>query len=380
MDFIIQNINLFLVFTLIIQALLFAILFLRSDRNNPLRILGLYELSYFITYFLILFYLIDETRLFVFSYYFLIPLLATFPVLFYFFIRKLSRGSLSGTDLLHFIFPAILLIANIFIISPLSFDEKYSVIYKKSIMDSNSGYQEIFMFLNGMLYPLLLKIQPFIYILFCTKEILSVRKRISEEYSFSEAINLKWAIEFLVIFSVLFIFSFFLKSDTYNISFVLFVNLIIGIEGVHFSNRALMPIINLENLYEPSPVQDKKYMQSSLKEEDKTELYEKIIEYITARKLYLNPDLRLTDIAQGLSTNRQYISQAINERSGTNFYHFINQLRIKEFIQQCHTEQFRNKTIEGMGSMIGFKSKSSFFSEFKRVYGCTPKEYLKVNT
>lgn len=379
MDFLLEHINILLVFAITIQALLFAILLFRSRKRHPEKILGYYELVYFLTYSSALLYLTGDYTLFLVAYYFVIPFLATFPVLFFLFIKKLVRGYLQRNDILHFVFPAALLLTNLIILPFLGPSEKYAVIFERSVIDEDHALQKAFLLVNGILYPTLLRLQPFVYIILCLKEIIFLRKKIQEEFSYSKGINLRWAVEFLVIFTLLFVMSILVKNETFSYSFVLLVNLIIGIESIQFRNRIFELAVLWEKPDETEPLNDRKYIGSALTEEDKKPLYDRIQEYFITGKKYLDPDLRLTDVANALGTNRQYISQVINELSGNNFYHFVNYFRVKEFMEQYQSEQFKNKTIEGISSMVGFKSKSSFFNEFKRINGCTPKEFMKAN-
>lgn len=52
--------------------------------------------------------------------------------------------------------------------------------------------------------------------------------------------------------------------------------------------------------------------------------------YIRRKKPYLNPDLRITDMASDLLTNRTYMSAFINREYGMHFSRYINHLRLKE--------------------------------------------------
>ena len=52
--------------------------------------------------------------------------------------------------------------------------------------------------------------------------------------------------------------------------------------------------------------------------------------YIRKEKPYLNPKLRITDVAAALNTNRSYVSSFINKEYGMNFCRYINRLRLEE--------------------------------------------------
>lgn len=50
--------------------------------------------------------------------------------------------------------------------------------------------------------------------------------------------------------------------------------------------------------------------------------------YVREKKPYLNPKLRITDLATELKTNRSYLSTFINCEYGMNFSRFVNRCRL----------------------------------------------------
>ena len=62
------------------------------------------------------------------------------------------------------------------------------------------------------------------------------------------------------------------------------------------------------------------------------ELEEKIRHALTVQKLYLNPNLKLSDIADAVESNSKYVSLVMNERFDS-FYAEVNRLRIKAAIK-----------------------------------------------
>ena len=56
----------------------------------------------------------------------------------------------------------------------------------------------------------------------------------------------------------------------------------------------------------------------------------KLDSFMSKRKPYLNPKLRIVDLAQGLNTNRTYLSGFINREYGMNFSRYINRYRLQE--------------------------------------------------
>ena len=72
----------------------------------------------------------------------------------------------------------------------------------------------------------------------------------------------------------------------------------------------------------------------------------------------------------------RYLSQVINAHTGLNFYDFISQYRIEE-AKKILSEPFTNKTVLEVLYEVGFNSKSSFNTAFKKFTGVTPTHYKK---
>jgi AraC-like DNA-binding protein len=90
-----------------------------------------------------------------------------------------------------------------------------------------------------------------------------------------------------------------------------------------------------------------------------------------------NPKLNLTEFAQLLGVNTNYISQLINSETGLNFNRYLNQKRVIEAGRRLQDSRFDPYTVEGIGQSVGFHSKSSFYAAFKEQWGCSPAVYRK---
>lgn len=102
---------------------------------------------------------------------------------------------------------------------------------------------------------------------------------------------------------------------------------------------------------------------------------ERIVEVIEKKQLYLQTDLRITDICDLLSTNRTYISQAINNHLGGNFSDFINRYRLQYAKEILSDHSNDNYTIESLAEQAGFSSAASMNRTFRKVEGITPHQY-----
>ncbi len=101
------------------------------------------------------------------------------------------------------------------------------------------------------------------------------------------------------------------------------------------------------------------------------------LERLISEKFFLMPGATLYNISKKLNTNTTYLSKIINDYKGKNYSEFLNELRINEAILQISEEDILKKfTLEGFAHELGFKSKSSFNSAFKKYTGFTPSEFI----
>lgn len=61
-----------------------------------------------------------------------------------------------------------------------------------------------------------------------------------------------------------------------------------------------------------------------------SQLLTRLIHLFENKKVYLNPDLTLQEVARELGTNRTYLSRLINSHFDQNFSAFVNTYRAKE--------------------------------------------------
>lgn len=106
-------------------------------------------------------------------------------------------------------------------------------------------------------------------------------------------------------------------------------------------------------------------------------IYNRMINIIEEEKLYRNPNLRISDVADKLSISPNYLSRIINEACNEGFNEIINNYRVNEVISLIKNGDFKNKTLFSLAQQAGFSSKSTFQSTFKKITGKTPSEYKK---
>ncbi len=119
------------------------------------------------------------------------------------------------------------------------------------------------------------------------------------------------------------------------------------------------------------------YLKASQKIGEAT--FSRINNYITEEKKYLTLDISLSSISEKFDISDGYLSKLINEHTGKNFNTYINELRVERSKKILIDETYNQYTIESIGLECGFKSKSNFYSTFKKITGKTPNQYKKQN-
>lgn len=123
-----------------------------------------------------------------------------------------------------------------------------------------------------------------------------------------------------------------------------------------------------------------KYKDSRLDEADKAAIYRRACEVMDNGGEILHVDFSIRRLAELVGTNYRNMSQVINEKAHCNFNTFLNQYRIRHACKMMNdVKTYGNYTIEGYSTSVGFKSRNTFVTSFKRVTGLTPSEYLRIN-
>lgn len=94
------------------------------------------------------------------------------------------------------------------------------------------------------------------------------------------------------------------------------------------------------------------------------------------KKLFCNPVLTRKDLSDLLGTNEIYLADSIRKCSeGMTVKEYITMHRLKYVCYLLSTQ--RELTIDTIGEMAGFNSRSTYFRLFRETYGLTPTEFRK---
>ena len=118
-----------------------------------------------------------------------------------------------------------------------------------------------------------------------------------------------------------------------------------------------------------------KYAKSTLMTPDKARLLEILEIQIRSGAYLIQPDASLKGMAKLLGTTGHNLSQLLNESKGMTFFELQASVRIREARKLLQNESHQHLKIEEIANQVGYASKSSFNTSFKKITGQTPSEY-----
>lgn len=118
--------------------------------------------------------------------------------------------------------------------------------------------------------------------------------------------------------------------------------------------------------YDTAEVDNKEYI-----------LAQTIISEINEKKLYLNPDFSIAIAANHFSIPSHHISFILNTHIKKSFPDIICELRIDHSIQLLKDNSNKKYTMEAIGNISGFNSRTTYYVSFKKITGISPNVYLQ---
>jgi AraC-like DNA-binding protein len=218
-------------------------------------------------------------------------------------------------------------------------------------------------------------------------KLVSIYKKASVQfYSDSKNMNVSWLYTTLVFFIAVTIISALngLFAQTIWVKYYLFVFNFIILSLLFYVIRILLKALRKPGFFSISGEDDYKtepaeFLNKNRPVTGNSEAAKMLIQYVENKKPYLNPELTLDQLASQLSLKPRVLSNVINEELGHNFYDFINRRRIEEASRLLTNPKDRKITVLEVLYEVGFNSKSSFNTLFKKYTGLTPSEFKKKN-
>lgn len=91
-------------------------------------------------------------------------------------------------------------------------------------------------------------------------------------------------------------------------------------------------------------------------------------------KLFLQDNLSLNKLSEAIAETENHISETLSQCLQTNFFQYVNGFRVEAAKQELKD---RNKLVTSVAYDVGFNSKSTFNTAFKKIVGYSPSAYRK---
>ena len=214
-------------------------------------------------------------------------------------------------------------------------------------------------------------------------EILIYRKVLRQIQSTVGRINLIWLENMMILFCLI------LLLDIVDL-FIVSLDLYNGISSIHVALLILVNMMFYKGFKQPELFlgisnNEREFFKSEknnsiiVTQEDKKDA-NKINEFLNINEVYTDSELSLEDLANYLEMPSRRVSFLINNVLNQNFMSFINSYRIRKATNKLANSEDKNETISEIMYDVGFNSKSSFNTLFKKQTGLTPTEYKKKHT
>lgn len=310
----------------------------------------------------------------------------------YLYVRALTARTefrLAGKTWLHFV-PFATSIALLAPFLSLSNSETVGLIYFDADVSDKLGLWV----LGGILVQLLPIPIIATYIVLSVRQLVAHGRKIRDQFSSIEHISLVWLRNLLIALGSLYLLYVFALFSSEFIGLeqtaekVLNLATIVVIYTMGYLGLRQPAIFSAPKPYPASAAgaltpaaektresRPKKYRRSALDEDMSRALMQELERHMVTTEPFLESDLTLAELAKQLSISTNYLSQVINEQTGSNFFDFVNRYRVDAAKRMLANPERASSSVLAIGMDAGFNSKTAFYGAFRKHLGQTPRQY-----
>lgn len=226
-----------------------------------------------------------------------------------------------------------------------------------------------------------LHLQSIIYLTACFIVLKRAKKIFKENYSSNTIATYNWLFQLILFTAVLYGFAIVKNGLKFfgTLAFFEISHNVIVISVLIFVCWYVLKALKYPQLF--SGVNSKiqlttDFVQKPNKTQNKKEI-EQLSTFMAAHKPYLNPSLTLRNLAEEIKMNPRELSVLINQNLNQHFFDFVNGYRIEEAKSILKNPAKKEFTVLEILYEVGFNSKSSFNTAFKKYTGLTPTQFRK---
>lgn len=292
----------------------------------------------------------------------------------YLMVLSITRGKISRLQYLHLAFAAIYLVLIIpFFILPEevkfnSWVESYKLDIAMRPYDYDRGDPRVFWITDH--HTELTLFSLILYAALSLIEVLRVFREKGESFFRTTHPVLSklrgGVLQLLVATALILIVKWFNPNDTGDHLFAAYTAIAIYIMSFRVMRQS--GFFRHDSLHEPQ-----KYKSSVVTQEQQQQMLIRLNKLMEQEKPFMKPDFSLPDLAQQLGTSVHTLSQVINSGLGKSFFEMTAGYRVDEAKRLLKMQA--NVKVEEIAEQVGYNSKSSFNTAFKKITGKTPSEF-----
>lgn len=255
--------------------------------------------------------------------------------------------------------------------------------------------EEKIVFLNGgvingpfelKISYLLIHIQLVVYFILSFQAINKYKQLLKENYANANLFNYSWLYQLVFIFAIGSIIAI-IKNIFYYFGVdikLYFVQDIVSLVSLCFIIWLIFKALQNPEIFKKldSKLQLTRNKNNSFPDEEKNSLelknkIEKIEHFMKEKEPFMDSTISIASLSESLEMETKELSFIINQELRTHFFDFINTYRInkaKELLADSSKDQL---TVSEIMYDVGFNSKSSFFTYFKKSENQTPTQFRK---
>lgn len=216
--------------------------------------------------------------------------------------------------------------------------------------------------------------QELIYITLSLRLLLRHSRKVNSVYSTLEKHNLSWIRSLIVCYvlvtAIYFVLNFYESPiNSIHVAPVIVVVFVYALGYMGVRQPGVFSEIE-------SSRSGKKYLRSGLDSEKASNYLRQLIHIVETDRLFVDSNLTLHKLANKLSISPNHLSQLLNESLNQSFSDFVNYYRVEEAKKLLRNPANNHLTILAISYEVGFNSKSSFNSIFKKHVDMTPSQYM----
>jgi AraC-like DNA-binding protein len=225
---------------------------------------------------------------------------------------------------------------------------------------------------------IVLQAQILTYFIILSHRLISYKKKLKNQFSSINKMDFSWLVQFLVVLLFLWMIDIlrFIGGIVDNAAKTA-AESVLYIAAAFFCYFILFSALKQPRVFLPANQDAERAQKRNLSDLTLKAYRERLLETMDKDKPHLKPELSLSQLSETTGIPGRSLSEVIRSGGMDNFYDFINDYRVREFIDLVRRPAPQGRTVLDLMLEAGFNSKSAFNKAFKKKTGKNPGSYLR---